>query len=104
LSNWIQHRSIIARSLRDEGGFRKLVDAYARLDELESGLNASRTVDDEKDEVVIEANSDDEKFLIAVEKRLGARDALFGESPDYEEILGGRRLVTRSSWRTPSSG
>jgi hypothetical protein len=104
LSTWSQHRSVIARSLRDESGFRKLVDAYARMDELESGMNASRTIDEETDEATIEADSDDEKFLTAVEERLKARDQLFGESPDYEALLGGRPFLARWSLRSSRSG
>jgi hypothetical protein len=103
LSIWNQHRALIARRLRDESRFRKLVDAYARMDELESGLNASRESDEEKDEAVIEANSDDERFLRAVQERLKARDEVFGDSPDYDELLGGRPLVARWSSRRRGS-
>jgi hypothetical protein len=101
LSTWSQHRPLIARRLRRESEFRKLVDAYGRMDELESGLNASRKKEGEVDEFVID--TEDEKFLTAIQERLEARDEVFGESPDYDELLGGRPLIARWSNRRRTS-
>jgi hypothetical protein len=73
------------------------------MEELERGLNASRTVDEETDEAVIEPGSADEEFLKAVHVRLAERDELFGESPDYEALLRARPLVATWSLRSRRS-
>lgn len=95
LSTWNQHRPLIARRLGRADQFRQLMNAYARMDELESGLNASRVKNDQIDEYVVE--SKDREFLEDMQTRLKARDEVFGDSPDYEGLLGGRRLVARWS-------
>lgn len=83
LSTWQQHRPLIARCLQREGDFRKLVDAYARLDELESGLNASRP----KEEKPFQRNSNDWKFLCEVRDRLKAREEVFDDPPTYDLLV-----------------
>jgi hypothetical protein len=100
LSTWQQHRPVIARRLQRESDFRKLVDAYARVDELESGLNAERA-DDEKQ---FEDSSDDAKFLREIRDRLKARDEVFGDPPDYDELLRRRGAIARWSTRRSRSG
>lgn len=66
------------------------------MDELESGLNASRGVDDQgNDEHEFEDGSSDEIFLKEIEKRLEARDEVFGDTPNYDELLTGRRFALK---------
>jgi hypothetical protein len=96
LSTWRQARPLIARRLQSEKHFGRLVYAYARMDELESGLNASRGVDDQgNDEHEFEDGSSDEIFLKEIEKRLEARDEVFGDTPNYDELLTGRRFALK---------